>query len=326
VENQARSLTVAIPSYNRRSQVVELVQGLGPQLRVSNGDVRVLVGLDGSTDDSLAALRATDIGVPLEVLDLPHHGAARARNAMLERCTTELIWFLDDDMIPAPGLVAQHRAAHAGGEQKVVIGPCMIPPNAITLGFIRDYWRTWNERLRADGQITSFDTFSVANTSAPVEVFRAVGGLDGSLPGYGYEDYDLGLRLMEAGIPIYFEPEAVAHHHQIRSLAQSCRNRREAGANLVRFVQRHPERLETLVGRVHLPPNVIHILGVTRRNPDALDRISSVAVKGDNALHRVIGRGSGRLRRTAHMCALSAGIAELGGDTILDTLIARSRS
>jgi GT2 family glycosyltransferase len=326
VDHRARSLTVAIPSYERRAQVVELVNALGPQLRAAEGDVRVLVGLDGSEDGSAEALRRVDLRVPLEVLELPHHGAARCRNAMLDRCETELIWFLDDDMIPSRRLLDHHRSAHADGEPKVVIGPCVIPPSAVTLGFIRDYWSSWNDRLRADGRITAFDTFSVANTSAPVTVFRDVGGLDGSLPGYGYEDYDLGLRLIEAGIPIYFEPEAVAHHHQMRSLAQSCRNRREAGANLVRFAERHPERVGAVVDRVWLPDEVIRILEVTHRSPQALDRVSAAAVRGDRLLHRVVGRGSGRLRKVAHMCALSAGISELGGHTILDTLIARSRA
>ena len=120
----ARSLTVAIPSFNRRAQVVELVQGLGPQLRSAEGDVRVMVGLDGSTDGSREALEGAGIGVPLEIIDLPHHGAARCRNALLDRCETELIWFLDDDMIPAPRLLAAHRDAHESGDRKVVIGPC----------------------------------------------------------------------------------------------------------------------------------------------------------------------------------------------------------
>jgi GT2 family glycosyltransferase len=202
----------------------------------------------------------------------------------------------------------------------------MIPSSAITFTFIRDYWHAWNDRLKADGRITSFDSFSIANTSAPVEVFRAVGGLDSSLTGYGYEDYDLGLRLMEAGIPIYFDADAVAQHHQIRSLAQSCRHRREAGSNLVRFARRHPERLGPLVDRVYLPGHVIRILELTKRNPKALDRVSAAAVRGDDVLHRITGRGSGRLRKVAHMCALSAGIAELERDGILDLLIAHSQS
>ena len=122
---------MAIPSFNRRAQVVELVQGLGPQLRSAEGDVRVMVGLDGSTDGSREALEGAGIGVPLEIIDLPHHGAARCRNALLDRCETELIWFLDDDMIPAPRLLAAHRNAHDSGDRKVVIGPCEIPRTAI---------------------------------------------------------------------------------------------------------------------------------------------------------------------------------------------------
>lgn len=317
---------MAIPSYNRRAQVVELVQGLGPQLRSAEGDVRVMVGLDGSTDGSREALEEAGIGVPLEIIDLPHHGAARCRNALLDRCETELIWFVDDDMIPAPRLLATHRNAHDAGDRKVVVGPCVIPRTANTLGFLRDYWRSLNERLAAEGHVTAFDSFRVANASAPVDVFRDVGGLDGSLPGHSYEDYDLGLRLIEAGIPIIFEPSAVAHHHQIRSLAESCDHRREAGANLVRFARRHPDRVETVVERVALPAHVIRIVEATRRNPQTLNRISTVVATGDTVLSRVVGRGSGRLRRTAHMCALSAGIAQLGGHALLDNLIDRSRS
>ena len=158
-----------------------------------------------------------------------------------------------------------------------------------------------NDRLAAEGRVTAFDSFRVANASAPVDVFREVGGLDGSLPGHSYEDYDLGLRLIEAGIPIIFEPSAVAHHHQIRSLSESCDHRREAGANLVRFARRHPDRVETVVERVALPAHVIRIVEVTRRNPQTLNRISTVVATGDTVLSRLVGRGSGRLRRTAHM-------------------------
>src|SRR5450631_1942422 len=122
-----KTLTVAICSYERRDAVLRLVSALDAQARQSPQawrGVDICVVLDGSEDGSREALDAYDATLPLRVIWQPNRGAAAARNQLIDAAVGEVIWFLDDDLVPREGTVDRHRRAHEHGPPSFYLGPC----------------------------------------------------------------------------------------------------------------------------------------------------------------------------------------------------------
>lgn len=244
-------MTIAIASYQRRESLRRLLSQLAREVEGAPSLAKgldVVVVLDGSDDGSKEMAEDLPMAVPVEVCWKPNGGLASARNLGLARATGELIWFLDDDLVPAEGTLARHRDAHVGPAPQVVVGPCVIPEGSSTPSEIAGWWRQRYAAIQANSGITRFDHFSGANTSAPVDLLLRVGAFDERFVGYGCEDYELGLRLLDDGVVISFEVEAIAWHEQRRTVAEACRLRRDEGANLLRFAELHPDRLDDIAG------------------------------------------------------------------------------
>lgn len=268
------TLTVAIASYQRRRPLEQLLRCLAGQLAASpvlREGLDVVVVLDGSTDGSKEAVAALDLRVPLEVLWQPNQGLAAARNAGLAAARGELIWFLDDDLVPAAGLVAAHRRLEDPGDRSVIVGPCLPAAGHRVHPVVRRFWEERHAELGAAGEVARFDRFSAANTSGPVEAFRAVGGFDPSFVGYGAEDYELAVRLLAAGVVPRYRPDALAWHVPPHGVVAMCRRQRDEGVNQIRLVRRHPATFED-VFPVAAPTPALDLIRRTRahRHPRLL--------------------------------------------------------
>ena len=278
-----RTFTIAVATYRRRDVVRRLVLSLAADLRAEPElarDVEVLVVVDGSEDGTVEALAELELPVPLRVEWQANAGLAATRQRTLDLAHGEVVWFLDDDVLPAPGTFARHRAAHEGGPGHVLVGPCVLPADAPTVPALRQHYdRLW-EDLSQQRSVDRFDRFSVANTSAAVQVLREVGGFDPGFRGYGREDFELGHRLLQAGVRIDFDPDAVAWHHQERTLREFLANAVSEGENSVLLARLHPELYEQVIptaagGRSY------RLLGRLRvRRPAALLAVSRAAASG----------------------------------------------
>lgn len=307
-----RTMTIAIPSYQRRDAVRRLVLGLAAQLAdpsVADG-VDLLVVLDGSTDGSRGVLEALDLPVPLTVLWQENAGLAAARNAAIEAATGELILFLDDDMVPSPHLLARHRRFHSDAAHgtELLMGPCLFPADLHVVALNRSWADDLYPRLARQGEVVDADDCSFANTSGPTRVFRQLGGFDARFVGWGGEDYEMGLRVLRAGIPIRYDHAAVAWHLQDRGVIEFCRSKLEQGRNMVRIAEIHPDAVES----VFPSSGGFGRLARLRRVPQpvllGLARASAYAAQLESRLAR--GRSS-RLLYLAVEINLLAGVADL---------------
>ena len=84
-------------------------------------DLQIVVVLDGSTDGSEQALADATWSVPVHAHWQPNRGLAAARNVGLQAANGGIVWFLDDDVVPSPGLLERHRvvAAERAGRLRV---------------------------------------------------------------------------------------------------------------------------------------------------------------------------------------------------------------
>jgi glycosyltransferase involved in cell wall biosynthesis len=100
------SVSVVIPCFNQARYLRDAVQSVQAQ---DYAGVECVVVDDGSTDET--AIVASTLGVRL--LQPPHGGVARARNAGLEAVRTDLVAFLDADDELLPDAVTAEVAAFA---------------------------------------------------------------------------------------------------------------------------------------------------------------------------------------------------------------------
>ena len=306
-----RSLTVAICSYQRRDP---LLAQLGAIEELIRGDplqwegVEIVVVLDGSTDGSREALEHYELSAPLRVHWHPNAGLAAARNACLRLASGEVIWLLDDDLIPAQGTVERHRLAHEVGEAHLVLGPCVIPDSADVPDGVRRWWDERHEALGKAGKIDAFEQIAMANVSCPVQLLRDIGGFSEGFVAYGLEDNEIGARLLAAGRAVLFDSEAIVWHHMTVSDLQTFQRQRSLGFNAVRFAQLHPElvhqgfpkRPESRTLRLveHLPFGSSTLAW----------KVATASYKLLGPAERRVGRHAWRVRRLAWEAAYSAGV------------------
>jgi GT2 family glycosyltransferase len=247
----SKTFTCVVPTYQRREAVRRLLDGFAAQLEdpAAAAGVDVLVIVDGSTDGTRELLENLCYPMPVTVIWQENAGLAAARNRGLESARGDVVWFLDDDMLLAEGVLARHRRAHESGPERLLVGPCLPPPDRPMVPTIRRWAEHQYATLARAGAVEDALYFSAANTSGPTGLWRRVGGFAENLPGWGGEDYELGLRLLGAGVPIAYDADAVVWHQQVRSVAGFCANTRDQGRNAVRIVHLHPEALDDLFPR-----------------------------------------------------------------------------
>ena len=107
-----RTMSIAISSFQRREPLVRLMRNLRNELLASPDlsiGLEIVVILDGSTDGSEEAVRALEMPVRVGCHWQENRGLAAARNAGLAASKGEIIWFLDDDLVPGEGVIRRHR-------------------------------------------------------------------------------------------------------------------------------------------------------------------------------------------------------------------------
>src|SRR5262249_39414317 len=151
-------------------------------------DLEIVVVVDGSVDGSLEMLEAIDLPIPLKVVWQRNRGRAAARNTGLELANGEIVWFLDDDMVPLPGVLRHHRLAHGHDDAHVVMGPCLLAATRDAIAPNRRWLEQVQAEMASSGAVARADRFDSGNASGPADVFRSVGGFDEGFTGWGCED------------------------------------------------------------------------------------------------------------------------------------------
>jgi GT2 family glycosyltransferase len=180
----------------------------------------VVVVSDGSTDGTHTYLETLSTPLDLQVVVQPNRGVAAARNQGVTRAQGELILFLDDDVMPAPTLIAEHMRTHATAEHEIVVlGPMLSPPDFAMLPWVRYEQAMLYKQYRAmqagDWE-PSPRQFYTGNASLARQQLIDIGGFDEHF--HRAEDVELAYRLAARGLRFVFNADAVGYHYAERSL------------------------------------------------------------------------------------------------------------
>lgn len=233
-----RDVTVVIPVRDNPVGLSRLVRSLR--------GVRVVIVDDGST----VPVTWAEFDSPgIEILRHPSsRGPAAARNTGLARCTTELVAFLDADVVPRRGWM-EALLGHFSDPTAALAAPRIVAlhPGGSTIGRYEAVHSALDLGER-EAPVVPYGPVSYV-PSAAIMCRRAavvdIGGFDETL--HSGEDVDLCWRLLDNGSRLRFEPVAlVAHEHRTGFRAWLAR-RAFYGASAAPLALRHPEKSAPLV-------------------------------------------------------------------------------
>lgn len=209
-------LAVVIPTRDRWPILARTLDALAAQT-VSGFEVVVVIdGLD-QHPPSLPGVT---------VVEKEHGGPGAARNAGVAATDAEIVLFLGDDMLPTPPLVERHLARHRtfGDDVDAVIGHVRWHPDVRGGRLLR--WLDWSgtqfDFATIPGDDAGWPRFYSCNVSLKRSLFERAGGFDPAFT-YYYEDLDMGWRLHEHGLRLWYERAAEAHHLHSYSWPQLVR-------------------------------------------------------------------------------------------------------
>lgn len=200
-------LSVVINTYRREPALVRCLEALAAR----RGDVpaEVIVVDDGGGLDSHALAARFRGRLDVWVLNIAHAGRAVARNRGVEAARGERILFLGDDVLIEPGCLARHAAQ--SDPMTAIVGPYPWRGLHGSPPFRR--WAEPNPQSDIDNHQNAHWRFcATGNLSIGREALARLGCFDERFERYGWEDLDLGLRLVRAGGRLCFDPLARAVH------------------------------------------------------------------------------------------------------------------
>jgi glycosyltransferase involved in cell wall biosynthesis len=205
------AITIVIPTRGRVTSLARCMASLRGQTVGVDAFEIVLVD-DNEVPGTLEPALAAAAGIHARVVASGRQGASAARNVGAREGRTKLILFLDDDMVASPTLLERHLERHRGGEGVAVVGAYWpAPPQfGLTASAVGLWWSQTFESMRRGGRPTFMWMLS-GNLSIPRERFLDVGGFPDDIP-YRREDWDLGMRWLNAGHEIVYAPEAWVDH------------------------------------------------------------------------------------------------------------------
>ena len=240
--------SVVIPTYQRRESLLRTLALLHRQT-IAPETYEVIVSVDGSTDGTAEAVRGYAAPYASSVLVQPRRGRARARNAGIRAAVGDVIVLLDDDMEPVPAFLESHGRAHEIPGTWVVIGAAPIVVSSDSPPFTRYMAAGFEARLERLGQPgfrLGFRDAYTGNLSCRRDVLLAVGGFDEAFRVYGHEDYELALRLQDAGAELTYSAGALAHQHYDKTFRAFARDGIARGRTAVLFAGKHPAVVDRL--------------------------------------------------------------------------------
>ena len=235
---------IIIPTYNNRDELLACMHGFEQQ---TMKDFRLLICIDGSTDDTIESIEhlCSLSTLQIEILhhDRVNHGRNATRNLALPHIKAEYLAFLDSDAIPAPDFLEQHLTILRKGF--CISAGDLIYTNADTNAWA-NYLHTRGKKRFESEELVPFQYITTGNLALPSKIFIEIGGQDENMKLYGGGDTECAYRLhMQFHVPIHYAKHAIAYSIMRKSLPFALNQMQQFGAVNLRYIRtKHPAFLE----------------------------------------------------------------------------------
>lgn len=245
------SISVILPVRNRAELIKvcleQLIDVAGSALE-KGIELEVVVANDASTDGTDEVVNQLSEISPFSIRQVSlssRQGPARARNAALEQATGELVIFVDSDVVIEKGFFEGHLQAHNEVASRVFACGTIITVRSLEVALSRPEPTVWDY---------SGATLDTANASARLEDLKAIGFFDSGFEGMGWQDLDLGKRLLKQGVDRVQAKSAIGYHivppiETQEQLKARLEKEAERGVSAVRYMAKHPGLSTRLSGQ-----------------------------------------------------------------------------
>ncbi|MGG4551389.1 glycosyltransferase [Paenibacillus humicus] len=228
MKDQRYKASVIIPLYNQKESLDRVLQFFNYQNYPINY-FEVIVINDGSTDgvDDFLANKAENYHFPLKVINQVNKGRAAARNRGIKESSGEILIFCDADRIPDKQFVNRHISAHTEHERAVVIGASydyfggfsrlessntnQIKKFSRLPQYFKKVSTLYNQQQSTSSPI-AWITFLVGNSSIKRKHIDEVGWFNERFRHWGFEHFELAIRLMDNGFQLLMYKEIMNFH------------------------------------------------------------------------------------------------------------------
>ncbi|MFZ5516573.1 MAG: glycosyltransferase family 2 protein [Candidatus Zhuqueibacterota bacterium] len=241
-------ISVIIPVYNCKTTLPDVLHGLAQQ-KPDSEMFEVIVVDDGSTDGSQFIAREFSATSPVwtAFLSQPNQGAAAARNTGIQQARGEILLFLDADIIPTPTLLAEHAAFHRthpavtdAVRGRVILSPAIDLSQQVVLDqtYLKD-----EQPLETRIAWTDF----VTNNISLKQRLLTENNLRFDERMLRNEDVELGYRLTQVGLRLFYHSGAVGYHHHPMTLAKHIERAKIHSRSYAIWFNRQPHLKNELV-------------------------------------------------------------------------------
>ncbi|MBI5078834.1 glycosyltransferase, partial [Candidatus Saganbacteria bacterium] len=197
-----------------------------------------------------------------------NRGKAAARNLGIKAARGEIIFLTDADMAAEPELLEKHLHAHSAIENASFEGLTINPDG-------KPYIKA---RLKPEQKL-KWAYFLTGNLSVPKELLIEAGLFDENFKGYGWEDLELGYRLHQMKVPLYYLPSAVNRHHHPVSNEDLLERKYQMGKSAALFYKKHPDfEIKMFLG---MHPLAMGAYRFAKKRPRLLERLKRKASSSD---------------------------------------------
>jgi GT2 family glycosyltransferase len=237
--------SVVVPTYNRLPRLKQVLAAFERQ-EYPRDQFEVVIVSDGSTDGTHDYLSNLSTPLHLNFVAQANRGPAAARNQGIQQANGEYVLFIDDDIIAAPQLIAEHMRLHITQPNLVVLGPMLTP-----IDFKLSPWVAWEQAMldkqyhamRSGKWTPTARQFYTGNTSLARRFLLSAGGFDERFR--RAEDIELAYRLDNHGVRFVFHSDAVGYHYAERSFRSWLSTPYTYGRNDIIFSR---ERQKWIIG------------------------------------------------------------------------------
>jgi hypothetical protein len=248
---------VIIPT---RSRAEILAKSLPPLLAdPATSELLVIVdGHDAATDTLLSRVARDDQRVRPATTQGRGSGSFAGRQVGAELARSDVLLFLDDDVVAEPGLVTGHARFHTNGDHTLILG--YMPVHDVRVQSRDDVPAAiYDEAYESSCKLFEQDPESIlfgfwsGNFSIRRDVALRIGLFDPAFSPTYHADRDFGLRCRAAGLQAVFERSLRAQHHYRRNWAQFETDCRRQGVGQILVHSQHEPLLGPLVLDNFLP-------------------------------------------------------------------------
>ncbi|MFA6431660.1 MAG: glycosyltransferase [Candidatus Margulisiibacteriota bacterium] len=253
-------ISVVIGTYNQKAVLKKTLESLFHQ--TLSPELYEIQLIDSSsndgTDKMIEELKPT---CRLNYQRVENKGKTYARNVGIKNAVAELIFITDADIAADPNLLEEHLNAHAKKNNACFEGKEIDSDGS---PYIKGWLRPW--------QKLKWVYFLTGNLSLSKKLLIDAGLFDENFKGYGWEDLELGYRIHNMRIPLYYLPGAINHHNHPVSKEGMVERKYEMGRSAALFYKKHPNLgIKLFLGINPLAMGIFHLF---KRFPPLLNLAS----------------------------------------------------